>query len=438
MSQWAIDNASRDYPFADGYAYAPGLDQIVDAYVVTGKGVHAALSRFIISGVISDIAVVDAENPAVVLASTANAAAVRTEYGDYVMYQIVDPVTSGVVRLTVYKKTSIVNFVGLAPFAAAAHDYATDALTAINGVNGNVVLELDDEADAALQADGSLLITALSPEDRLGALPGCQPVMTINAVPPANSGAFAMRSGADNNHRLSAEGYAIRIENLGQPCCTCTEYYNAFNRIAAYDKELAEAINSRVAAVTSKYAELVKRFGVYVTNRPVVNIQQLTNTPLVAAGLWGSPVSRAVYAIMRMTLGSYSAGLGMALTNSTWYPVTLRVVVSSSVVGAAKSGAVRFSMVTGGHRDFDGFPGEVTVTLPPGGTCQITSENHDVSMAGVEAVYTAAVTITPVLANIEPPQGLTNPASGGTISLTTRGVVPRSATMTRTPAAGSP
>ena len=432
MSQWSVDNASRDYPFADGYAYAPGLDQIVDAYVVTSSGVQAALSRFIITGTTADIAVVDAENPAVIIASTAHAVAQRIVYGDYDIFQLNDPVTAGVVRLTMYRKLGAVTFVGLALFAATAHDYATDALTAVNGLSGNVSLELDDEADAVLQDDGTLLLTAVAPEDRLDELPGCQPVMTINSVSPANSGAFALNSGADNNHRVTAEGYSLRIENLGQPCCTCTEYYNAFTRIAAYDKELATAIDTRVAAAISKYAELVKRFGVYVTNRPVVNISKLTDTPLVAAGLWGSPVSRAVYAMMRMTVGSYSAGLGVALTNSTWYPVTLSVVVSSSVVGAAKSGAVRFSMVTGGHRDFDGFPGTLNVTLPPGGVCQITSENHDVSMAGVEAVYTAAITITPVLTNVTPPQGLTNPDTGGTITLTTRSVIPSSAVMTQT------
>jgi hypothetical protein len=432
VSQWAIDNASRDYPFADGYAYAAGLDQIVDAYVVVAAGIETALSRFNVTGGTADIAVVDARNPAVVVASTANTPAQRIEYGDYIVFTINDAVTKNVVRLTMYRKTVVVSFVGLAVFAAVVHDYATNAITALNGLSGNVFIDLDADTSADLNEDGELVITAKTPSERLGDLPACQPVMTINSVRPGDGGAFTVSSGADNNHRLTPEGYGVRIENLGQPCCTCAEFYNAFNRIAAYDKELATAIETRVTKAITAYATLVKRFGTYVNHRPLVDITKLTNSPKVASGLWGSPVSRAVYAMMRLSTGSYATGLAISLTNSTWYPVSISLTVSSNFTNVAKSGSLRYSTAVGGHREFDGFPGTVVLTLPPGGVCQITSENHDVSMAGVEAVYTASAVISPVTANITPPQGLTNPVSGGTITLTVRDVVPRSATLTRT------
>jgi hypothetical protein len=184
-----------------------------------------------------------------------------------------------------------------------------------------------------------------------------------------------------------------------------------------------------VTDLINKYHALVKRWWSFTINTPVIDVEKLSNSNAVGAGLWGQPVSRAVYGIMRMRTGSYSAALALVITNGAWYGATVTIAVSSNIATAAKSGTLRYSSRVGGHSDFGGFPGTQTITLPPGGVCEISSENHDASMAGVEAIYTATVTVTPIAGGETPPQFLVFPSAGGTFSITVRGIVPRSLDM---------
>ena len=382
--EWLTSNIDTSFPFEDHVAYDSVLTPIVDAVVSLREG-QAVLKAF--STDTLNIHVVDQDGDDLV-----NDVATLVNYGAYDIYEIAS--ASARVAIVVADGQSI-NFSGTAPFALVTHDYSSAGLTSFNGLTGDVRIVLNEDFTVARRGS-DVVIGLTAPSERLSAPPNCDQLFSINGETSAG-GSFWFRP--DLCIRVDSPGMGrMRIRDICDPCCKCTEFYNDYKVLISVDDALEQDIAASVTAV-SNYNELAGRldkFGI----QPCEDLPVPTDDSFSHGFDGGTNHCNSLLAMARAIPISYGVGLSVTIINGFNVPVdNVQVAVSSTLLMRPRGGQVVIPPSMGNTYTFGGFPGAFTLEansgeLPSKSSVVFTSEMFEQGNVGKDVDLFVEVTAT--------------------------------------------
>lgn len=374
MTQYLENNLTLQYPFADGVT-VPAVGVIADMMLSARAPGPYTLDVFNpnyngLSADPLDIMQIEISNAEGVVLSTA--AAVSTALpGGFIFVSAEDTTRESVVRL-ILDASGVVTLAGLPspqPLAGGVGYEAVAGLSSLNGLSGDVILDLPDYSIVDTNGSGVILGFA-APRDRVDCSGvDCDRIYALGGARADGFGSLIVD--ATECYRLTPDPddpHTLILRNFCDPCTSCDD---------------VAAVNDKIAAQASYYHRLSaihhNQFNRYqraiaAVNQAISEVQSQAdiNTP-------EGPIS----IVSRVFNRPYFTQLYVVVVNNTTYSidVTLDVSITPAEVNAqltpeASSFLVQRSL-NGGQpfSGFSGFPGSYNFTIDPQDSVGLNSES---------------------------------------------------------------
>lgn len=285
-----------------------------------------------------------------------------TTIGNFVFVVMTDPGTGATARFML--ATSRIGGIGPlpapAPLVASVCQQTVGGLASLQGLSGDVVLELPDYCTAVQGADGAVTLNFQDPLSRVDCSgPALVDIFGLGAGQADNLGSFHID--AAKCYRLvpvPGTPGLLRLMNFCDPCVACEDIGTLQDKLAAqasYYYKLSTIFvdqfnryQTAVASVNAKIAAVETAADISVANGFIDFVGRVFNRPYF---------NQIFVAVVNNTVHTIHVSMTLTIVNAA-VSSQLAVVPSSLLVTKTLSGGAPFST-------FTGFPGVVVFDMDP-------------------------------------------------------------------------
>ncbi len=376
MSEWLAKNLELAYPFDDSVTDMRLAALFADALVSARTPGPYSLTVFDPQAFFNGRVQIKVDTTVVydVIGMSA------TTLGDYTVLQGIDSVLGSSFRFIV-STAKLVTFPNLTTptlFVPQVCNFIGDHVDSLQGLTGDVTISIDKFLSTSTDDNGSTVLTAEDPVDRVECSDSLAEVLTINGVKPDERGSFILSS--DGCYRLVPDpdnASQLSLVNFCQPCVSTELVQTINNRIgeqASYFYQLGAIYVDQF----NRYQQLVAKKNAQLTSASS-RMHKLTG----AAGTGPTITPDSLIDVNGRSFNRpYFSQLSLGLINSSPYQILITLTVTigalDTISEKVPNSGIQHRFIQSGKTSdvFPPFPGTHGWTLDQRDVVSLSSEIH--------------------------------------------------------------